>query len=87
MTRDRVVVRKIVYFVAIAVLLFPLVLIGRPASTDSPGGKLADLRASHKLGQSQFGEIDPASEKIRQEIDQTKRACNAEKLLGSQPNC
>ena len=31
--------------------------------------------------------IDPASEKIRQEIDQTKRACNAEKLLGSQPNC
>lgn len=31
--------------------------------------------------------IDATSEKIRQEIEQTKRACNAEKLLGSQPNC
>ncbi|HEX9788517.1 MAG TPA: TIR domain-containing protein [Candidatus Binatia bacterium] len=31
--------------------------------------------------------IDAANEEIRRQIEQTKRACNAEKLLGSQPNC
>jgi hypothetical protein len=31
--------------------------------------------------------LDAASEEIRKEIEQTKRACNAEKVLGNQPNC
>ena len=31
--------------------------------------------------------FDAASEEIRKEIEQTKRACNAEKVLGNKPNC
>ncbi|MGH7852678.1 MAG: Ig-like domain-containing protein, partial [Candidatus Binatia bacterium] len=31
--------------------------------------------------------FDAASEEIRKELEQTKRACNAEKVLGNQPNC
>ncbi|MGE5216884.1 MAG: TIR domain-containing protein [Chloroflexota bacterium] len=31
--------------------------------------------------------IDRTSAKILQEIEQTKRACNAEKVLGNKPNC
>ncbi len=31
--------------------------------------------------------FDAASEEIRKEIEQTKRACNAEKVLGNTPNC
>jgi hypothetical protein len=31
--------------------------------------------------------LDAGSEEIRKEIEQTKRACNAEKVLGNQPNC
>jgi TIR domain-containing protein/Big-like domain-containing protein len=31
--------------------------------------------------------IDAVNEEIRKEIDQTKRACNAEKVLGNKPNC
>jgi len=31
--------------------------------------------------------IDAASEEIRKEMEQTKRACNAERLLGNKPNC
>jgi hypothetical protein len=31
--------------------------------------------------------IDATNEEIRKEIEQTKRACNAEKVLGNKPNC
>jgi hypothetical protein len=31
--------------------------------------------------------LDTGSEEIRKELEQTKRACNAEKVLGNQPNC
>jgi hypothetical protein len=31
--------------------------------------------------------LDAGSEEIRKEIEQTKRACNAERVLGNQPNC
>jgi hypothetical protein len=31
--------------------------------------------------------IDGANEEIRRQIQQTKRACNAEKILGSKPDC
>jgi hypothetical protein len=31
--------------------------------------------------------IDAANEDVRTEIEQTKRACNAEKVLGNTPNC
>lgn len=31
--------------------------------------------------------IDAANEEVRKEIEQTQRACNAEKVLGNKPNC
>jgi hypothetical protein len=65
MNRNRLVVRRIGYFLAIGALLFPLVLLGSPASSHSPGGALAALRSEHKLGQSQFGQVDAASETLK----------------------
>lgn len=57
--------RKITYLVLIAVLLFPISQLGAPATTEDEGGRLAQLRAEHDLGQSDLGDIDPASETIR----------------------
>ncbi len=57
--------RKITYLVLIAVLLFPISQLGAPSSIEDEGGKLAQLRAEYDLGQSDLGEIDPASETIR----------------------
>ena len=51
--------RKVAYGVAIAVLLFPLSLLSSPATLDSPGGKLAQMRSEYRLGQGNLGEIDP----------------------------
>jgi hypothetical protein len=65
MNRQTLVARRIGYFLAIGVLLFPLVMLGSPASRESAGGKLAHLRAEHKLGQSHFGQVDAASETIK----------------------
>ena len=31
--------------------------------------------------------MDALNDEIRKEIDQTKRACNAERVLGNKPNC
>ena len=57
--------RKIIYLVLIAVLLFPISRLGAPAARDDKGGWLAQLREEYELGQSDLGEIDPASETIR----------------------
>jgi hypothetical protein len=57
--------RKMVYILALVVLLFPLYLLGAPATLDDAGGTLARLRKENELGQSDLGEIDPASETIR----------------------
>jgi hypothetical protein len=57
--------RKITYVVLIAVLLFPISQLGAPATVEDDGGRLAQLRAEYQLGQSNLGEIDPASETIR----------------------
>ena len=57
--------RKITYLVLIAVLLFPISYLGSPRTTEVDGGRLAQLRADYDLGQSDLGEIDPASETIR----------------------
>ncbi len=57
--------RKITYLVLIAVLLFPISYLGAPATTEVDGGRLAQLRAEHDLGQADLGDIDPASETIR----------------------
>ncbi len=61
--------RKIVYAVSIAILLFPLFILGQPASVTPegprPGGMLAQMRHDYKLSQADLGDIDPASESMR----------------------
>jgi len=57
--------RKVIYVAAIALLLFPLFYIGRPASHDGGGGVLAQLSREHGLSQANLGEIDPASESMK----------------------
>jgi hypothetical protein len=63
--------RKIIYAIAIILLLFPILWLGAPSSrggpgqADEPGGKLAQLRTEARLGQADLGAIDPASETIR----------------------
>ena len=54
-------VRKVMYITAIMLLLFPLFLLGQPATSTGRGGKLAQLRAEHSLSQAQLGDIDPLS--------------------------
>ncbi len=73
MTSRSSFVRKIVYLVAIAVLLMPLFWLSQPATTaakgvqGSPGGVLAQLRddPEHPLSQAQLGQIDPTSVTIK----------------------
>lgn len=57
--------RKIIYVMLLAILLFPISQLGSPSTRDDSGGKLAQLRDEYELGQSDLGEIDPASETIR----------------------
>lgn len=57
--------RKIVYIVLLAILLFPISQLGSPSTREDSGGKLSQLREEYDLGQSDLGEIDPASETIR----------------------
>ena len=54
-------VRKVIYIIAIMLLLFPLFVLGQPASTTTSGGKLSQLRESYGLSQAQLGDIDPVS--------------------------
>jgi len=61
--------RKIVYALAILVLLVPIIYLGAPLSTDVQpgrktavtGGYLAKMRHEHELGESTLGDIDPSS--------------------------
>ncbi|MFV1965759.1 MAG: IRE (iron responsive element) [Pirellulaceae bacterium] len=67
--------RKVLYLCGIALLLFPLYMIGRPATSRSndgagdanarPGGTLARLRVRYDLSQAELGDIDPASESMK----------------------
>jgi hypothetical protein len=66
MNPNRSFFRKNVYLAIIVVLLFPIAWLAKPSALDDPlGGKLSQLRREHQLGQSDLGEIDPASETIR----------------------
>jgi hypothetical protein len=63
--------RKIMYLVAIGVLLGLLYLFGHPSTIDpksgevSPGGLLAQAREKSGLSQTELGQIDPTSETIK----------------------
>jgi hypothetical protein len=57
--------RKMVYLAGLAVLAFPMAWLSMPSTRVDTGGKLAKLRTEARLGQSDLGAIDPASEVIR----------------------
>lgn len=69
--RDRSFVRKVIYLVAMGLLLMPLFWLSQPATQGTkqqrgqPGGKLARLRDEYRLNQTELGQIDPTSETIR----------------------
>jgi hypothetical protein len=71
MNRSASFTRKVIYIGAIALLLLPIAALSQPAtlspgkSGSSPGGKLAQLRATHNIAQAELGEIDPASETMK----------------------
>jgi hypothetical protein len=64
-------VRKIVYLVAICLLLAVLYPLSHPSTIGvggtqaDPGGRLAQIRAEHGLSETQLGEIDPTGETIQ----------------------
>ena len=64
-------VRKVIYLVAIVVLIIPLSFISLPVTRDATGniqnegGKLSVLREIHSLSQAKLGDIDPASETMK----------------------
>ncbi|MEZ6045107.1 MAG: hypothetical protein R3C11_05910 [Planctomycetaceae bacterium] len=53
--------RKLVYLVLILILLIPVLFLSQPASKNSPGGKLAQVRKELRLNQSSMGDVDPSS--------------------------
>ncbi|QDT80919.1 hypothetical protein Mal35_43940 [Gimesia maris] len=54
--------RKLAYVIAIIVLLIPVIWLGMPSTgEDGSGGKLAQLRDKHELGESTLGDVDPSS--------------------------
>ena len=76
MTQNASFIRKIAYGFAIVVLLFPLFLLGQPATSSSgstteeggggsSGGVLVRMRSDFGLSQAELGQIDPASETMK----------------------
>ncbi|HEX4144887.1 MAG TPA: hypothetical protein VHY91_15390 [Pirellulales bacterium] len=65
MNRRRSLWHKVAYASAIVVLLLPLSYLSQPRTTESPGGKLAQLRDEYGLSQADLGEIDPTSEALK----------------------
>jgi hypothetical protein len=63
--------RRLVYIVAMVLLLIPIYVLGQPSvpsassQKGSSGGVLAQLRSKYDLGQGDLGDIDPASESMR----------------------
>ena len=63
--------RRLAYISAMVALLVPLYFLGKPSvrrpdgSVMDQGGTLAQLRTRYDLGQSDIGEMDPASESMR----------------------
>ncbi len=55
--------RKLVYVVAIVVLLGPIIYLGQPASSAgaASGGLIAQKRFTERLGEASLGDVDPAS--------------------------
>ncbi len=69
--QKRSFVRKVVYLASMALLLVPLSLLSRPATTGAggesggQGGLLSRLRTEHRLTQANLGKIDPTSSAMK----------------------
>lgn len=62
MTRISSQHRKLVYLVAIILLLAPIVILGAPGDgSERSGGKLSRMRDQYDLGETSLGNVDPAS--------------------------
>jgi len=64
--------RKLIYIIAIVVLLVPVFFLGQPSvparsdgTGSSQGGTLAQIRERYNIGQADLGQIDPASESMK----------------------
>jgi hypothetical protein len=64
--------RKLIYIIAIVVLLVPVFILGQPSvpgksdgTGSSQGGTLAQIRERYNIGQADLGKIDPASESMK----------------------
>ena len=55
--------RKLVYVIAIVILLGPIIYLGQPASSagTASGGVIAQERFKARLGEASLGDVDPAS--------------------------
>ncbi len=53
--------RKYIYLLIIVLLYIPIMLLGMPATNESEGGNLAQLRKKYDLGESAIGNVDPSS--------------------------
>lgn len=70
MTQNTLFVRKIVYVVIIAILMFPIYIFGNPShkqkdNTFSSGGLLASMAQEDKLSEASIGQIDPAGSAMK----------------------
>lgn len=65
MSRNASFARKVSYLIGIVVLLLLIAALSQPATVNSAGGRLSQLRVEHNLAQAQLGEIDPASETMK----------------------
>ncbi|MBQ2850602.1 MAG: IRE (iron responsive element), partial [Thermoguttaceae bacterium] len=65
MTQQKLFYRKVFYIALIAVLIFPLYMLGNPARRDGGGGLLADRRNELRLSEANLGEIDPAGSAMK----------------------
>ncbi len=62
---NKTLARKVGYCLAIALLIYPLYLIGSPSTATKPGGKLAQLRSQYNLFNG-----GPRGNRSRQRIDE-----------------
>ena len=75
--------RKVLYLAGMAMLLYPLSLLGQPRATQAnvPGGVLARIRYEQNLSYAELGEVDPASETLK--LATLGFRCVADKLVQS----
>jgi hypothetical protein len=66
MNRTTQLRRKLIYLAILVVMLIPLYLLGQPAGGGGDGGgRLAQMRDSYDISESDLGEISPASETMK----------------------